>query len=122
MLAIMECYGYYLFPTRNLPPTFTPVKIQHVLTEQPAAYHENRRSKAPPQVMYKVMYIPANGTTPETFHQVMHLLSAIGDGPSHPECYDTALPTPHDVSYLFSQKSPLHGLAASRHPHHYCIR
>jgi hypothetical protein len=41
----------------------------------------------------------------------MHLLSAVGDGPSHPECYDTTLCTPHDVSYLFSQKSPLHGLA-----------
>jgi hypothetical protein len=56
--------------------------------------------------MYKVMYDPA-----KTFHQVMHLLSAVGDGPSHTECYDTTLPTPHDILYLFSQKSPLHGLA-----------
>jgi hypothetical protein len=105
MLAIVECYGYYLFPTRNLPPTFTPVKIQHVLAEQPAAYHENRRSKAPPQVTYKsytsqpMVQHPKPSIKSCTYSQLLEM---------DPRTLNAMIPpsAPHMMFRIFSARSP----------------
>jgi hypothetical protein len=61
------------------------------------------------KVVFKVLYIPANGVTDETFKKCMELLIAVGEGPSHPDCYDKALTNPGEK--LFSQILQTNGLA-----------